>query len=367
MNVLMITTHFDIGGITTYVLTVSRYLVKLGCRVTVISSGGYMVDKLKAQGVEHITMNIRTKSGLSPKLYFALPQIRKVIKERQIDVIHAQTRVAQVMAAVLRKTTRCVYVSTCHGFYKMRIGRRLFPCWGDAVIAISPLVKEHLICDQHQLADRVHMIRNGVDHEQFMPVSSEEKQSLRNELNFSEGRLIGMVSRFCPLKGHSIAVEAMSIIVRAVPEARLVLVGNGRLESEIQKKVQELGIVSHVHFLDREVQPEKVFPAFDCYIMPSLQEGLGLSLMEAQACGLAVVASCVGGLRSLIEDGRTGLFVAPNDARQLAEAVIKILKDKELARALGIQAREFIEREGSADAMVRELFGVYKSLTEKKS
>jgi len=144
------------------------------------------------------------------------------------------------------------------------------------------------------------------------------------------------------------------------------LVGAGRFEKELRKMVERLGLVSSVHFFDLIAQAGKVFPAFDCYLMPSLQEGLGLALMEAQACGLPVVASRLGGIMSLIDDGRTGLFVEPNDPKQLAEAVIRILTDPEFARALGIQAREFIEREGSADEMTQKIFDVYQHLTGRR-
>ncbi len=366
MNVLMLTTHFNIGGITTYILTVSRYLVRMGCRVTVVSSGGQMVDRLKAQGVDHITVNIRTKSFLSPKVLLALPRLRKIIIEKQIHVIHAHTRVTQVMACVLSKFTSCVYVSTCHGFYRRKLGRRIFPCWGDGIIAISSTVRDHAVNDHRVAQEKVHTVRNGVDIEQFMPVSEHEKQVLRREFGLTSGKLVGMVSRLCAVKGQHIAVEAMAMIVRAVPDAHLVLIGSGRFEKELREMVERIGLVLSVHFFDRIAQSGKVFPVFDCYLMPSLEEGLGLALMEAQASGLPVVASRVGGMVDLIDDGRTGLFVEPNDPKQLADAVVRILTDPEFARALGIRAREFIEREGSADEMTKKIADIYQQLTGRR-
>ncbi len=360
MNVLMLTTHFNVGGITSYILTLSRYLMRLGCSVTVVSSGGQMVDSLKEMGVEHITLDIRTKSDVSPKLLFALPKIRKILKEKQIDVIHSHTRVAQVMAAMLRVVWPGVYVSTCHGFYRRGVGRRLFPSWGDAAIAISPMVRQHLINDHGLPEKQAVLIQNGVDIEQFVPVSAQEKSIYRRQLNFPDGPLIGMVGRFCYVKGQHVAVEAMVSIVEKIPGAKLVLVGTGRSEEEIRKQVNDMGLSGSVFFLDVAVQSGKVYPCFDCFVMPSLQEGLGLALMEAQACGLAVVASRAGGLTGLIIDGQTGLFVEPGNAKQLAEAALRILSDQEFAHALGIRAREFIEHEGSARIMAEKILGVYK-------
>ena len=137
MKILFLTTHVNTGGITSYILTLGEALVKAGHQVWVVSSGGDGESRLTDAGIRLVTMNIRTKSEAHPKLLFSLPALKKLIRQEGIDIIHAQTRVTQVLGAWGRRLTGVKMVTTAHGFFKPRWFRKTFPCWGDAVIAIS--------------------------------------------------------------------------------------------------------------------------------------------------------------------------------------------------------------------------------------
>ena len=147
MKVLLLSTHLNIGGIGCYIVNLARYLKRRGHEVFVSTSGGDMVDELLKEGIAHIKINLKTKSELSPKLLWALPRLLSLVRDKDIQIIHAHTRVAQVLAYLLSRMLRVPYVTTCHGFFKLRIGRKIFKCWGDKTIAISEAVKRHLISD----------------------------------------------------------------------------------------------------------------------------------------------------------------------------------------------------------------------------
>ena len=144
MKILHLTTHLNRGGISNYIFTAGALLISKGHEVFVASSGGEMEKEFIEKGFRLLVLPIRTKSELSPKIYFALPPLLRFLKENQIQVMHAHTRVTQVMAFWLSKISGIPFISTCHGFYKRRLGRRLLPAWGEQIVAISDPVAENL-------------------------------------------------------------------------------------------------------------------------------------------------------------------------------------------------------------------------------
>ena len=136
MNILFLTTHFNTGGITSYILTLGEALVKSGHKVWVASSGGNCVPRLESAGIRHVRINIRTKSEVSFKLWLSYGPLDRLIRKEGINIIHAQTRVTQVLGFFLSRARGVAMITTCHGFFRPRWFRKLFPCWGVAVIAI---------------------------------------------------------------------------------------------------------------------------------------------------------------------------------------------------------------------------------------
>ena len=130
MNILFLTTHVNTGGITSYILTLGETLVKSGHKVWVASSGGDNVSRIEAAGMRHLQINVRTKSELHPKLLLSMPPLLDLIRDEKINIIHAQTRVTQVLGEVLSRLSGIKLVTTCHGFFRPRWFRKTFPCWG---------------------------------------------------------------------------------------------------------------------------------------------------------------------------------------------------------------------------------------------
>ena len=367
MNVLFLSTHLNAGGIARYILTLTKGLVNCGHRVYVATSGGEWVDELMAGGASHQTFSIRTKSELDPRIYGALKPLARWTRENRIDVIHAQTRITQVMAAFLSRMTQRPYLSTCHGFFKRRLSRRIFPCWGKMVIAISEPVKEHLLKDFALAPEKVVVIHNGVDLNRFPLIDEHLRRQKRRELGLEDHhQVIGIIARLSDVKGHDILLRAMKKLIKGNLLARLLIIGTGSREEPLKRMTRELEINDYVRFLPIIDDTPSMLSMLDVFVMPSRQEGLGLSVMEAQAVGLAVVASRVGGLVSLIEDGRTGLLVPPENADALSKAIGLLLNHREKAREMGLAARRFIEEKFSAKAMVEETLKVYQGLAAKE-
>ena len=367
MNILFLTTHFNTGGITSYILTLAKELRKKNHNVYVVTSGGNMVVKLSPLGIGHLTLDIRTKSELSPKIYGNLGKLIRFIREKNIDIIHTHTRVTHVAGAILKRLTKKPQVTTCHGFFKPRLSRKLFPCWGDAVIAISEAVSEHLTEDFRLNRKKVFLIPNGIDLSDFPLIDEATKKQKRQAFNLCDEPVIGIIARLSDVKGHSILISAMQDVVAEIPRAVLLVVGEGKLEESLKKTVSELKLTNNIRFYPLVDKTTEVLPLLDVFVMPSLQEGLGLSVMEAQAMAIAVIGSRVGGIPSLIDDGKTGLLVTPGDTKALSRAIIELLRNKNKAREMGLAARKFIEREFSSDKMVEKTLDCYKQVLAGKT
>ncbi|UCD55399.1 MAG: glycosyltransferase family 4 protein [Candidatus Omnitrophota bacterium] len=367
MRVLLLTTHLNIGGVAVYTLNLARGLKKKNVSVWIASSGGDLVKTLEKDGIFHLPLGIKTKSEFNPKLIFAFFKLLIFIKKNNIDVIHAQTRVAQVLAYLSSRFSGASYVSTCHGFFKKsRIARKLFSAWGRHVIAISDAVVDHLVKDFNIKRKNVFLIYNGVDKEAFSQiVDKDEKGILKSNLGLAKSPVIGSISRLSPVKGLKYLLFAMKDILRDMPEVRLLLVGEGPSKEYLLGLAKKLGIENNVFFALNTTQTQRFLSIIDIFIFYSLQEGLGLSLLEALASGKPCVASNVGGVASIIEDGMTGILVPPKDTHALKDAIIKILKDKELSASLARKGNALIEEKFSLEKMVEGVVDVYKKACQK--
>jgi len=365
MKILMLTTHVNMGGISRYLYILSKGLIARGHDVRLISSGGDMSARFEQLGVKLITMDIRTKSALSPKLYAALGPIERTIREGQTDVVHAQTRVTQVMGHWLQKRTGVAYVSTCHGYFKAKLSRRLFPCWGE-VIAISEPVLVHLQKDFRVAKNKSHLVRHGIELEEFPEVFLEERSALRKKLGVGDGPFIGMLARLSGVKGQDILLRAIPKVIQAVGDVKLLLFGEGKTKPELERIIDELKLNGQVRFFPVIDRTRESLSVLDICIVPSRQEGLGLSVMEAQACAVAVIASRVGGIVSLIEDGINGILVEPHNSDALAAAIIALLKDDAKRRSIALAAREHAFKDYSAATMVDKTIKVYEHAISKR-
>lgn len=367
MNVLLLTTHLNIGGVAVYTVNLARGLRNGNVSVSVASSGGELVKTLDQESIFHLELGIKTKFEFHPKLLFAFFKLLAFIKKNKIDLVHAQTRVAQVLAYLISRFSGVSYVSTCHGFFKKnRISRKLFPAWGSHVIAISDAVKDHLITDFNIKRDNIFLIYTGVDSEVFAGrIEGNEKDLLKYNLGFDKSPVIGSVSRLSPVKGLRYLLFAMKDILREVPSARLLLVGEGPSKDYLMELAKKLGIENHIFFALNTTETERFLSIIDVFVFYSLKEGLGLSLLEALAAGKPCVASSVGGVSSIVEDGITGILVPPKDSHALKEAIIKVLKDKELRASLAERGRELVKERFSMEKMVEGVIDVYKKASQK--
>jgi glycosyltransferase involved in cell wall biosynthesis len=171
--------------------------------------------------------------------------------------------------------------------------------------------------------------------------------------------LLGVVARLEPEKGHRHLIDAMPAILRAVPETWLAVVGEGSEADALRSQAESLGVSERVIFTGRRDDVSALTADLTVAVLPSLREAQGISLLEAMARRVPVVASDVGGIPEVVTDGVDGRLVPPGDAATLAEAVVQLLRDPDLRRRLGEAGRRTVTDRFSIDAQVRRIQNVY--------
>lgn len=354
MRVLILTTHFNVGGITRYVINLSKGLSILGNKVYVGSSGGEWLNKLEELGIEHIYLPINTKSILSYKVFLSLFKLRSFLKKEKIDVIHANTRVTQFLAYLIYKIYKIRYVCTFHGFYRHIFLRRIIKFAGLKSIAVSYAVRDYLIKVLGFSPSLVKVVYNGVDLENL-----KKKKRLKKDLGLKEQDIvIGMLGRISQEKGHVFALEALEPLLNKYP-IYFFICGKGRLRKILEDRIKNSKLAQRVKFLD--IEGEKFLDLIDILLVPSSQEGLGFTVLESFAKGVCVIASERGGLRELIKDGYNGLIFSPYRPEYLKDKIELLLKDSSLIKTLGEQAQKEVEKFSFIE-MAKNTEEIYRSV-----
>lgn len=366
MRVLHVTTHFNIGGITNYIFSLASAMKADGVDFVVASSGGNMEDVLKKRGVRHLYLDIKTKFEFGPKVFRSAKVLEDIIRNEKIDLIHAHTRVSQVAAFFACRRAGIPYVTTCHGYFKNRLFRRLFDTWGDKVVAISGPVKDHLEKDFHVKSGRIELIHTGVDMARFAKAySPQEIQNIKRSLQLKDGLVIGTIGRLSPVKGQRFLIEAMINIKAKLPDAQALIIGDGPEEKALKNLSGSLGIGSSVHFLNSQLDTHKFLSIMDVFVFPSVKEGLGMALLEALASAKPCIASDIGGIGDIIKNASTGILVPVGDTRAITKAVLEVLRDKDSSNRLGLNGKKMIEEAFSLNKMALEMKALYGKVLRK--
>lgn len=365
MKILHLTTHLNSGGITQYILSVGTAFHKKGHEIFVASSGGEMEEEYGEEGLHHQIFPIRTKSELSPKIYRALPALIRWIKQEKIDILHAHTRVTQVMAAWIRWLTKIPFVTTCHGFYKPRLGRRLLPAWGERVVAISEPVGHHLRETFHVPAERIRIVYNGIDLPGFVDrFSKHEPGAVRTKYRIPpQAFVVGSTARLVPDKGHEYLIRAVKELEHTIQNLCLIIVGDGKYRKYLEALTENLNIKDRVTFTGNLKDVSEPLAAMDVFILPAIwREGFGLSIAEAMACQKPVIVTNIWALNTLIQNRVNGILVEPRNVQDLAEAIRHLVRDVSFREGIALAGQRTAECQFSLDRMVEELEDVYEEL-----
>ncbi len=359
MNVLLLTNHLRTGGITRYVLNLSCGLKKRGHKVFVAASSDESRKILDDNGISFLKLSLKTKSILSPRIFSAFLGLKKIIEQEDINIIHAQTRVTQFLAFVLSKAVNKPYISTFHGFYRPHAVRKLVPCLGDLTIAVSRAVGRHVVDDFNLNAENLRVIYNAISPDGTNSANAEYSR-------FKGNPTLSIVARLSAEKGHGLLFSAFKRLIKQYPQARLLVVGSGKQEQELKDWVRRENLAEQIIFLGNVSNLPALFRITDISVLPSTQEGLGFSILEAQISNVPVVASRVGGIVEVIEDKQTGILFSPGETDSLYEGIKMLIEDEHLRLNIIANAQKQIKQKFTLDTMAVEVEEVYKQVVKER-
>ncbi len=239
---------------------------------------------------------------------------------------------------------------------------RICSTFTDRMVALTNGEKDDYLKLSVCPAEKLLTIHSGVDIQQFLNANGNLAKKRRALGLGQKEAVIGFVGWLLPIKGPEYLLEAMDDVWPDHPEASLVMVGKGDLDVDLRAAARRKNVNGKVKFLGWRQDIDELMPLFDVLVLPSLNEGMGRVLVEAMAAGKPVVASRVGGIPDLVQDGKTGYLVPPADAKALAGAILKLLNNRDQAKLMGQRGKEYC-RQFSLEAMITKLDDLYSDLT----
>ena len=290
-----------------------------------------------------------------------------MLREKRIDIIHSHNGCSSYAALAGRLAGVKGIIHTDHGRLvpdkkTAILEDRLSSYLMNRFIGVSTELTEYLRSTVKISNKKLLTIINGVNNQAFRPRSIAERNTLKSRLGFNENdRIVGTVCRLDPIKNLAFMISCMPAIIRRVPTAKLVIVGEGPIKISLIQQADALGISSSVQFLGLRRDTENLMPVFDVYACTSLSEGTSMTILEAMSCGLPIVASAVGGNVRLVDDANGFLF-PQSDTERFIDAIVKLFRDETVRLVMGKRSRERVERDFSLEQMVKEYERLYVSL-----
>ncbi len=354
MNILQILPELNVGGVETGTVDFAKYLAAKGHKSVVVSNGGVLVDELEKNGTKHYILPVHKKNIWT--MFRSIGKLAAIIRSEQIDIVHARSRVPAWIAYFATRQTKATLITTCHGYYSAHLFSKSMG-WGKRVIAISEVIARHMVQDFKVPPEVIRVIPRSVDLSKF--------QIARAAKLDNQPQVITMVGRITPLKGHPYFLKAIAQVVRKIPNIKVQIIGDAPSKKKSYKEellllTKRLGLSSHVEFLGNRRDVPQLLAHSDCLVLSTItQEAFGRVILEAQAAGVPVVATKVGGVVEIIDDEKTGILVMPKDPDAMAKAVMRLLNDRNLSQHLVEQSQKKIDERYTIKHMAEATLDVY--------
>lgn len=380
IKILRVIARLSIGGPAIHVVLLTAGLDRKRFESLLVSGRenpgeGSMLDYALSHGVQPLIIpEIVGEFRLGPRELRALVRLYRLMRRERPHIVHTHTAKAGFvgrLAAWLARVPVVVHTfhgHILHGYYSprktqlLRRMERILAQMTDRIIAVSEQVKHDLVTYRVAPAETILVVPLGLELEPFLD-DSQSRGTFRRELELKEGeRLVGIVGRLFPIKNHRLFLDAAALMARQELAARFVIVGDGALRPEMEQYAQALDIADRVIFTGWRHDLPRIYVDLDVLAVTSNNEGTPVSAIEAMAAGCPVVATRVGGLPDLIDDGESGYLVPPGDAQAVSAAMLRLLREPEMARRMGQTARTLVQERFAAHRLVNDMARLYPEL-----
>jgi L-malate glycosyltransferase len=346
------------GGQRQVLLTVLG-LRERGHRAVLVAHPDGELTRRASEGHDLLKLAPRTEVDLH-----AGWRISRIIRELKPDVVHAHDphAIAAASLALAFNTSLEGPALIASRRVAFHLKPNAFSRWKyrqvDCFIAASDSIHTTLLEDGIE-ASKIVTVYEGID---IHRIQAEPPAAIHAELWLpTNAPIVGAAGALTAEKGQRYLIDAAALVVREVPDARFVILGEGDLRPSLERQIKELRLDKHVFLPGFRADVLAFLRAFDVFVMPSIAEGLGTSLLDAMAASKPTVAPNTGGIPEAVADGETGLLVSPRDAHALAHAISRLLKDRNLRQRMGEAGLARVRRLFSAERMVDETLAVYRA------
>jgi glycosyltransferase involved in cell wall biosynthesis len=358
LPVLFLVTHLETGGAPLQLVELVTRMDRGRFRPVVVcqKTGGSLLERIAAAGVE--THELRTPHRGDPRFAIRLASICRRSGVRAMVIRGFSTMVVGLLVGKALGIRPILMAEHGTGRIdrdpkKRPIERRLAR-YVDGVLALARGQIPYLVEDKGFDPAKIRVVPNGIDLARWIPAPRDP--ALVAELGIPEhAPVVGVLAMLRPEKDHATFLEAAKLVRKKLPEARFLLVGDGPEQAKLEALTEKLGLVGRVIFAGRRADVPKLLSVFDISVLSSVTvETLPMAFLEAMAMERPLVATRVGGVPEMIEEGRNGHVVAPRDPEALAAAILDVVSDPARARAMGRRSREVAEERFSMERMVRD-------------
>jgi lipopolysaccharide/colanic/teichoic acid biosynthesis glycosyltransferase/glycosyltransferase involved in cell wall biosynthesis len=383
-KIVRVIARLNVGGPAIHVVLLNAGLKQLGFKPILVTgregaNEGSMLPYATARGVRPVLIpEMAGDPSAGVNDLRALIKLYALMRRERPLIVHSHTGKAGMLARIAAWAAGVpIVVHTFHGHvlrgyygplktWLLRQMERALGRWTDCIVAVSEGVKRELVEYGVSAAGRIEVIPLGIDLEPFL-AAIRHGGKFRASLGIQPGSpLIGIVGRIVPIKDHRLFLEAARYVAARHPGARFAIVGDGVLRGEIKAYARALGLDEQATFVGWWRDVPEVYADLDVLVISSRNEGTPVAAIEAMAAGCPVVATAVGGVPDLVEDGVTGLLVPPGDAAGLGEAVLTMLGDPELVERMTRAARAKVRRDFVATRLISDTAALYRRLSIRK-
>ncbi len=294
-----------------------------------------------------------------------------LLRREKFDIVHTHTAKAGALgrlAAKISGVPKIVHTPHGHNFYGyfgpflsrlIVIAERFLAKFTDKIIALTELERKDLIKFNVAGGDKVALIYQGLEFD----APKGDKDSIKRKFNIDPGEhVVGMVGRLEPVKGPEYFLQAAQEVLLEFKNTKFLLVGEGSLRTKLEKQARDSGLVDKFIFTGWREDVPDILSIMDVMVLPSLNEAVGIVLVQAQSMGVPVVATNVGGIPEVVKGGETGILVPPADAHSLATAISSLLKDAPKRASMGEAARTGVSGKFKAEEMAKKVSELYDDL-----
>ncbi|MBU2257946.1 MAG: glycosyltransferase family 4 protein [Candidatus Omnitrophica bacterium] len=379
MKIAQVITRMDWGGSPDMVRLTCEKLLAMGQEVILITGP----TKNQTQKTNEFINSFNAKVVVIRQLQrdvnlfndlITFIKLYLIFREENFDVVHTHTAKAGALgrlAAYFAGVKVIVHTPHGHNFYgyfnrlysKLIIFiEKFLTFFTTRIIALTELERSDYIKFKVAAKDKINLIYLGLELEPFLQQNFNRPQ-IKNSLGVTAGELTAaMIGRLETVKGPGFFVEAAKLVIKDFTQAKFFLVGEGSLRAKLEKRVEESGLKDSIIFTGWRNNVPEIISVLDVLVLPSLNEAVGIVLIEAQASGIPVVAADVGGTAEVVKDGISGLLVPAADPGSMAIAISSLFKDPVKRKEMGEAGRVWVKDRFSAQKMTEKIFNLYSEL-----